>query len=291
MKLQIIIIGLLSFVVLVLSVAALNREPAPSSGFLDERAMITVRSIGHRLLLSAGDSSSRVLPVRQLSRGIFQLEFQNRFSFVPDTLVSIVRANLASLQVPVNYLVNVFDCQSHDVVYAFEINPKKNDIVPCLGRSQPAGCYLIQIQFMEFQSEEHASVPYYFYITSLLSISLILFVGQTYYKSKKPVPSVVPADFVQIGKFCFYAESRLLKLADESIELSDKETKLLRIFAAQPNQLITRDQLLKEVWENEGVFTGRSLDMFISKLRKKLKSDPSIQLVNIHGLGYKLQID
>jgi hypothetical protein len=291
MKLRIITIVVLSFVVLVLSVAALSREAEPA-GFLEERAMITVRSIGHRLLLSAGDSSSRVLPVRQLSRGIFQLEFQNRFSFVPDTLVSIVRANLASLQVPVNYLVNVFDCQSHDVVYAFEINPKKNDIVPCLGRSQPAGCYLVQIQFMEFQPDEKTGVPYYFYITSFLSIALVLFVGQMYTKSKTPPASpATPTDFIRLGQFCFYPDSRLLKHNDESIELSDKETKLLRLFASQPNQLITRDQLLKEVWENEGVFTGRSLDMFISKLRKKLKGDPAIQLVNTHGLGYKLQID
>jgi DNA-binding response OmpR family regulator len=82
----------------------------------------------------------------------------------------------------------------------------------------------------------------------------------------------------------------LLKNDAERIELSDKESRLLEIFARQQNQLITRDRLLKEVWEDDGIFTARSLDVFVSKLRKKLKSDPSIQIANVYGKGYKLEI-
>jgi DNA-binding winged helix-turn-helix (wHTH) protein len=74
------------------------------------------------------------------------------------------------------------------------------------------------------------------------------------------------------------------------IELSDEESRLLEIFATQQNQLIERDRLLKEVWEDDGVFTARSLDVFVSKLRKKLKGDPSIQITNVYGKGYKLEI-
>ncbi|NBP70070.1 MAG: winged helix family transcriptional regulator [Cytophagia bacterium] len=56
------------------------------------------------------------------------------------------------------------------------------------------------------------------------------------------------------------------------------------------NEPITRDQLLKEGWEDEGVIVGRSLDVFISKLRKKLIKDPKVQITNIHGIGYKLEV-
>jgi DNA-binding winged helix-turn-helix (wHTH) protein len=60
---------------------------------------------------------------------------------------------------------------------------------------------------------------------------------------------------------------------------------------AQPNQIIKRDELTKKVWEDNGVFVGRSLDTYISKLRKKLKDDDSVRLINVHGVGYKLEVD
>jgi hypothetical protein len=123
-------------VVTVLTAAVINK-PEDSSEFLEKRAMLTVRSVGHQLLLHAGDSTSTVLPVKQLSKGVFQLEFQNKFSFVPDTLVRIVQTNLALANLPINYLVEVFDCTSNEVVYVFEINPFQKDIVPCRGRVQP----------------------------------------------------------------------------------------------------------------------------------------------------------
>jgi hypothetical protein len=74
-------------------------------------------------------------------------------------------------------------------------------------------------------------------------------------------------------------------------ELTLKENKLLLIFAQSPNVIIERSRLQKEIWEDEGVIVGRSLDMFISKLRKKLEHDATIKLVNIHGKGYKLEIN
>jgi DNA-binding response OmpR family regulator len=72
--------------------------------------------------------------------------------------------------------------------------------------------------------------------------------------------------------------------------LTIKEAKLLSIFAANLNQIVDRNRLQKEVWEDEGVIVGRSLDMFISKLRKKLEQDPNVKLTNIHGKGYKLEV-
>ncbi len=95
---------------------------------------------------------------------------------------------------------------------------------------------------------------------------------------------------IRLGDFLLFKDKRLLKNDTEKIELSDKESKLLEIFATQQNQLIERDRLLKEVWEDDGIFTARSLDMFVSKLRKKLKNDPSIQITSVYGKGYKLEI-
>ena len=72
--------------------------------------------------------------------------------------------------------------------------------------------------------------------------------------------------------------------------LSKKECELLYIFSQKPNEIITRDELTKKVWEDHGVFVGRSLDTYISKLRKLIKEDPNLKITNIHGVGYSLEI-
>ncbi len=75
------------------------------------------------------------------------------------------------------------------------------------------------------------------------------------------------------------------------INLSKKECELLEILVANSNQIVKRDELTKRIWEDNGVIVGRSLDTYISKLRKKLKDDESIKITNVHGVGYKLEIN
>ena len=77
----------------------------------------------------------------------------------------------------------------------------------------------------------------------------------------------------------------------KTTDLTKTETRVLRIFALTPNETIERGRLQKEIWEDEGVIVGRSLDMFISKLRKKLDPDPTIKIAVIRGKGYKLEIE
>ena len=88
----------------------------------------------------------------------------------------------------------------------------------------------------------------------------------------------------------FDAEARKLLINGKTIDLTKTETRVLRIFALSPNAPIERSRLQKEIWEDEGVIVGRSLDMFISKLRKKLESDTDVKIVVIRGKGYKLEI-
>ena len=95
----------------------------------------------------------------------------------------------------------------------------------------------------------------------------------------------------QLGHFSFYPEQNKLVKASEEISLSKKECELLAIFVMHPNQIVTRDDLTKQVWEDHGVFVGRSLDTYISKLRKILKTDDSLKLTNVHGVGYKLEVN
>ena len=120
---------------------------------------------------------------------------------------------------------------------------------------------------------------------------MIVVLGIVFYKNKSKNSVKSNNDnYASIGSFQFYPElNKLLKQAIE-ISLSKKECELLEIFVANPNQIIKREELEKRVWEDNGVVVGRSLDTYISKLRKKLKEDDSIKLVNVHGVGYKLEV-
>lgn len=88
---------------------------------------------------------------------------------------------------------------------------------------------------------------------------------------------------------CDFSNQQLHSL-ERTITLTAKETKLLKLFCQNINQVITRDVIQKAIWEDEGYFVGRSMDVFISRLRKLLKEDPAIQLTNVHGVGYKLEV-
>jgi len=103
------------------------------------------------------------------------------------------------------------------------------------------------------------------------------------------VTSAVLSAVIFVGGFKIHSDKQYLEYNTEQIQLSEKESKLLYILASRPNILIERS-VLQKVWEDEGVIVDRSLDMFISKLRKKLQGDSAVRLVNIHGKGYKLEI-
>jgi DNA-binding response OmpR family regulator len=84
--------------------------------------------------------------------------------------------------------------------------------------------------------------------------------------------------------------NQLIKSPDEEKTLTFRENKLLFLLTSHPNEVLERDKILDEVWGDEGVIVGRSLDVFISRLRKILKLDPALQIKSVHGVGYKLVI-
>jgi len=262
---------------------ALNRANHESNT-LEPRAALVCRAIGDQLLHHAGDTRSRVLPVKQLGNGVFQLEFQSSFAFIPDTLVKIVQSNIASNGLPENYTVNVFHCASWDMVYGFQINSRHNDIVPCLGREQPSGCYAVQIAFADLTAPLISGSETSIFLIFILGVSLLAISAKLHFRNTRE-----PAT-ISIGNCLLNFDRQSISNGSGTIELSEIEAKLLTILAKEQNKLVSRERLLKEVWEDHGVFTSRSLDVFISKLRKKFKQDDSVELINVYGKGYRLEV-
>jgi hypothetical protein len=291
MKSKILLTSLIMTTAVILSAGALLATKDDRSRFSEQRIQVVMRAIGHQILLHSGDSTSLVLPVKRISNTVFQLQFQSEFSFVPDTLVKLVHDRLSVAQLPLNYIVNVFDCANRDIVYGYEILKEKHENIACLGRIQPRGCYVIQLSFMDSSSADDSPNFRYLLLIALAGVAGLTFVGKTYLKKPAPMIPVAIDNSLQVGGYFFDPERRTLTYELETSALSEKESRLLHLFANAPNQVLSRDYLLKEIWENEGVFVGRSLDMFVSKLRKKLLHDPKVKIANIHGKGYKLEIE
>jgi len=97
-------------------------------------------------------------------------------------------------------------------------------------------------------------------------------------------------DVFEIGKFVFDSKLRTLTLGDDVKKLSPKEAQLLELLAINPNELISREKALKKIWGSDDYFTARSMDVYITKLRKFLSDDPDLNIKNIHGAGFQLVV-
>jgi DNA-binding response OmpR family regulator len=94
----------------------------------------------------------------------------------------------------------------------------------------------------------------------------------------------------ELGSYHFNPKLRELKLKEHTQVLSPKENDLLKMLAEHKNDLLTREKALKKIWGSDTYFNGRSMDVYIAKLRKYLKEDGSIEIVNIHGNGFRLVV-
>ncbi|MEI9919918.1 MAG: winged helix-turn-helix domain-containing protein [Bacteroidota bacterium] len=312
---------------------------------------LMIRQIGHRLLLLAGDSTSRVLPVTKIKEGTFQLTFEKEFSFSDDSLIMLSQDLLPKTEFPSGYTVTVHEAANEDIVYGFQVSNTPPGIIACQGRSQPLGHYRIEIAFPDLyekvepkksikqekaeivqpveepkpiatdlqqvvskpaelktttlQSESRIEPPpglSYSLITLAFSGTLVL-LGVTLLlgrlgKILNPVPVANPdppiskefrPEFAALGKFSFDVKGQRLLLGDQVISLTEKECRILELLNKNFGELIPRETLMQKIWISEGVITGRSLDMFVSKLRKKLSGDVELRITNVHGKGYKLE--
>ena len=92
----------------------------------------------------------------------------------------------------------------------------------------------------------------------------------------------------KIGQFTFDTQKQVLSIGDKNTKLTTKESELLSLLCAHVNEILERNFALKTIWIDDNYFNARSMDVYITKLRKHLKDDPSIEIINIHGKGYKL---
>jgi len=129
------------------------------------------------------------------------------------------------------------------------------------------------------------------YITKPFSLEEFLLRIEAILKRVYRTPTRADEQFTySLAGYTFHFNQQKITKGTWTAELTSKEAKLLRLFCLHQNKVIERDIIQKAIWEDEGYFVGRSMDVFISRLRKLLKEDPAVNIQTIHGVGYKLEV-
>lgn len=109
--------------------------------------------------------------------------------------------------------------------------------------------------------------------------------------AKEVKPAAPVQSQFQIGSYSFDYTTQLIQHNGQQQKLSTKEAELLQLLCLKQNAVLTREEALISIWHDDNYFNGRSMDVFLSKLRKYLREDPNVEILNVHGKGYKLLVN
>lgn len=261
--------------------------------YIPEKVNLALRRTVHHLLRAAGDSTSRIPAVQQRDSQIFRVQLNHAFDY--NKLPALLQESFRLHTVTADYTVAVLDCATGELQVGYSVKDiLANEPVPCAGRSILAGCYLLQVTF-DPSGEPAKSFPLWPALSLGGLIVSLLVVG---WHRKAPaqalteqLPSATaPTSLLQFGRSSLDVNNQTLTTETRQHTLTYRETKLLRLLVSHPNQVLERDLILKRVWEDEGIIVGRSVDVFISRLRKLLQPDATIKISAVHGVGYRMEI-
>lgn len=259
-----------------------------------EKANLALRRTAHLLLIENGDSTSLIPPVQQLDANTFNVKIDHLFDY--EKLPQVLKESLELHQVKRPYDVSILNCTSNKILLGYnyqDLNQKGG--VPCGGRKREPGCYYLKVSF--YPESQTAASGNSWWILPLGSLLACLGFVVWRRAGKKPVPLVMKdaAKGNSTSKAMFgnsVLDMTLLSLvsASASYNLTYREAKLLNLFVSNKNRVLERDFILKSVWEDEGIIVGRSVDVFVSRLRKMLQNDEMVKITAVHGVGYRMEV-
>jgi len=157
--------------------------------------------------------------------------------------------------------------------------------------------YLTPILFMSARDDDKEKILAYCsggddYIVKPFTVTELAL--RIYALLKRAKPSLVTEEFpdtIQFGNFTFDYPNRMLCTPSENIALTKKEAEVLRMLASNLNNVVKREKVLTDIWGENDYFMGRSMDVYIARLRKKLAEDKSVSIINVHRMGFKLEVN
>jgi hypothetical protein len=249
----------------------------------DTSVNLALRRTAHYLLRASGDSVSRIEPVKRIDKSTWQIQIPRGFDY--EYLPAILSESMRVYRITAPYDVGVWDCNATALQLGYNsIDYLQNQEAPCGSRDMEAGCYQIQVTLQQ------APIASGYALGGGVLFGLAV-VAMWFWVGKKPNPTPLPEvqAGVMIGNTRLDKNNLQLTVQERIIQLTYREAKLLSFLADHPHQILERGAILKAVWEDEGLIVGRSLDVFISRLRKYLQ-DSNVVITTIHGIGYRFEV-
>lgn len=258
----------------------------------NENVNLALRRTAHQLLIQNGDSTTSIPPVQQLDANTFVVKMNQLFEYnkLPETL----QHSLDIYGLKRKYTVAITDCKNGVIQLGYNfLDLKQPGGVPCAKRTQLAGCYYLKVTFDSTGSPTQASTSWWIIPFGGLLVGLGFIVWK---RAKRTTVTVEHRETITENPKIVFGNSQLdmpnliLKSANDTYNLTYREAKLLNLFVVGKNQILERDFILKSVWEDEGIVVGRSVDVFVSRLRKMLINDPQVKIAAVHGIGYRMEV-
>ncbi len=281
-----------------------------------EHIQLALRRTAHLLLRQAGDSTSTIAPVKQTADNKYVVELKHAFNY--DSLPKFLQSSFDAYRISDKYDVAVWDCQYYALLLGYSsfdilkkgnldanitsnLNGNEGATVPCAGRSQTAACLNFTVTFMTPSVKTTNSTYLLFGLGGLLVLALafIPYFKANYSKNKINTNSqqeiVLPEvatdlNIIHIGNTQFDTKNHTILIVGLEQKLTFQEAQLLQLFCENKNELLERDYILKTVWGDDGALITRSVDVFVSRLRKLLKPDASLKISTVHGRGYRFEV-
>lgn len=278
--------ALILFFATCISLVSLKATTPDVDQQFSDKVNLALRQVGHHLLKLAGDDHSTIAPVEKTGHWEYTLFLEHKFNY--DTLPYLLNKALIAYDIKDDYQVTVKPCEEEIIILGYNRTSFESGDMGCKGREQESSCSNIIVTFIApvkpVESQNGQWLPWF-----LLAIVLFGF-GMYWRKQNQQEDEIEIKKDITLGQFSFDPQNQILKLNGHQQTLTFRENKLLYCLTGKINEVVTRDTLIAEVWGDEGVIVGRSLDVFISRLRKLLKEDDSVMIKNIHGVGYRLEV-
>lgn len=255
-------------------------SPRESEGY-----NLAVREVMHALLLKQQDSTTHIPPVIALGDGKYSIRMESVLDY------SLIKAEADRVfkrhQMPLTYRLAVQNCATHELILGYLATPDSlSDTFPCEGRVEPLSCSVLIFTLGEENMPQKSSFP--------LSLAggigmFILAIGFVVFEKRKTIEAVFSKEGKPSTTSLFFREKRQLTIGTHIHQLTEQETKLLAYLYDHPNEDLARKQILGNVWESGDVMITRTLDVFISRLRKMLEADPQINIITVRGHGYRME--
>lgn len=256
-----------------------------------DKINLAIRRSLDQLLRSENDSTTKIPVIHQINDSTWQSEGLPDFNY--EKFPNLLQKSLDVFNINNKYHVVIRSCVSREILLGYSqfdlIHSKE---LPCQGRERTKECKIIEVQYSnnELPQFAHSGGKWFYIIPIILIFSGLVLYSIDIPLNKRMAKNEITQNILQFGLSKLDLNNHHLIVHEQINKLTYREAKLLQYFIENKGKILGRDTILKKVWGDEGVQVSRSLDVFVSRLRKLIQHDHTLEIATIHGIGYRFDV-